>query len=134
MNIKTQISYGYKILLETFFKANDLTVACVERYEEIIVSSGSRINLLTHERAPLTGIVTTTRVYATLVFQDDSETAEKITFMSYIHSGFENMLCDYLIRCGVSANQISIGSYTEKRDMQELDKQWEDHRKTLGFR
>ena len=118
MEVKTQISYGYKPLLEIFFKANDLTVACVERFEEVNTS---------------TTTMTITNRYTTLVFEAGSETAEKITFMSYIHVGFENMLCDYLIRCGIMPYQISKGSYTEKRDLEELDKQWTEHRKHMGL-
>jgi hypothetical protein len=133
MEVKTQISYGYKPLLQTFFKANDLTVACVERFEERIVSSGTSTNVVTKEVNPLSGIVTNARCYTTLIFQDGSETSEKITFMSYIHAGFENMLCDYLIRCGIMPNQISSGRYTEKRDLEELDRQWEEHRKHIGL-
>jgi hypothetical protein len=61
MEVKTQISYGYKPLLQTFFKANDLTVACVERFEERIVSSGTSTNVVTKEVNPLSGILTNAR-------------------------------------------------------------------------
>lgn len=109
MIIDSIISYGYLGLLETFFKANDLIVNCSLREE------GSK-NLIT------------------FTFEDNSETALAITFMSVRHLGFENMLVDYLIRCDVPRNLISIGKIVVKRDMKELDKAWEERRRELGFR
>ena len=69
----------------------------------------------------------------TLIYEDDSETALSITFMSVRHLGFENMLCDYLIKCGIPVSLISIGQQAVKRDMAELDKQWDEHRRRIGI-
>lgn len=109
MIIQTIISYGYLDLIETFFKANNLEIKCHLRKE-------SSRNLINCE------------------YEDNSETALSLTFMSYRHLGFENMLVDYLIRCGVPRNLISLGRTVVKRDMKKLDEEWEEHRKKLGFR
>ncbi len=108
--VETHISWGYVKLIETFFKANDLEVSCQERAS--ITQKQPQINL--H-------------------YDRDSETASQITFMSIKHLGFENMLCDYLIRCDVSPGMIPIGQYREKRDLAQLDKDWEEHRKEIGL-
>src|ERR1035437_4305109 len=104
MIVNTNISYGYHTLIETFFNANDLDVKIQDMtaypYGKII-----------------------------LEYDENSETAYGITFMSIRHLGFENMLCDYLIRCGIMPSMIPIGSVTIKRDMKALDRQWEEHRK-----
>ena len=108
MIIETDISWGYVELIKIFFKANELDVCCEERKASLI----SKI---------------------TLSYEDNSETALSITFMSYRHLGFENMLYDYLKRCGVDLSMIPIGRFLEKRDMDKLDKEWQDHRKTIGL-
>ena len=110
MVVYTNISYGYGSLLEIFFKANDLEVAIEDR---------------TGYEYP---------GHAILHYEDDSDTAYGITFLSIRHLGFENMLCDYLMRCGIPAQLIPIGSVGVKRDMKELDRQWEEHRKLIGLR
>ena len=110
MIFETIISYGYIDLIETFFKANDLIVKCSKR-------QGPHSALLTLE------------------YDDDSDTATAITFMSYRHLGFENMLVDYLIRLGYPSGMISIGRSVVKRDMKKLDEEWEEYKKQqLGFR
>lgn len=110
MIIYTKISYGYVELLDTFFRANDLIVKCTEGEPDI------------HNRS-----------LAILEYEDNSDTAYSITFMSVRHLGFENMLCDYLIRCGIMPARIAIGKSEIKRDMEELDKKWEEHRKLIGL-
>jgi len=102
------ISYGYLSLIEEFAKANNLEF----EYEKL-----GQVNPKIKIR-----------------YKSDSDTAFSITFMSMRHLGFENMLCDYLIKCGVMAQLISVGSYSAKRDMAQLDRDWEERRKELGFR
>ena len=109
MIVETNISYGYNELLKVFFKANDLDVTIEDR-----------------AAYPHGKII--------LEYRDDSDTAYNITFMSIRHLGLENMMCDYLIKCGIPPKRISIGSWAPNRDMEELDKQWEEHRKTIGLR
>jgi hypothetical protein len=105
MIVETNISYGYVSLLNTFFEANELNVVCEESDKQT----------------------------TTLKFDDNSDTALKITLMSCRHMGFENMLCDYLINCGVPAPSIPIGKAAVKRDMAELERKWQEHRKTLSY-
>ena len=108
MIVNTNISYGYHTLIETFFKANDLDV----KIQDMTAYPHGKI---------------------ILEYEDNSETAYSITFMSVRHLGFENMLCDYLIRCGIMPSRIAIGMMEIKRDMEELDKKWEEHRKLIGL-
>jgi hypothetical protein len=108
MIVNTQISYGHESLIEVFFKANDLTVTIQDMraypYGKII-----------------------------LHYEDDSDTALAITMLSYKHLGFENMLCDYLIKCGISPSLIPIGKAPVKRDMDQVDKEWQEHRRAIGL-
>lgn len=108
MIVETNISYGFESLIAMFFRANELDVKIHDM-----------------RAYPFGKII--------LEFEDNSDTALSITQLSYRHLGFENMLCDYLNRCGISPGQIAKGKYMEQRDMKELDKQWEEHRKHLGF-
>ena len=114
MIIKTNISFGYKDLLDIFFKANNLQVTCIECEREKDWG----------ERHKLTG----------LEYEENSDTELSITFMSMKHLGFENMLCDYLIKCGISPSLISVGQNGKSRDMKKLDEEWENRRKELGLR
>lgn len=106
--VNTNISWGFLNLIKIFFEANNLKVTCIER-----------------------GI---SEKKITLEYEDDSDTAMSITFMSVRHLGFENMLCDYLIRCGIPTELIQIGNSYPNRDMKKLDEEWMEHRKQLGFR
>jgi hypothetical protein len=108
MKVETQISYGYKDLIEIFFKANELD-----------------INIKDMSAYPYGKII--------LHYEDDSDTAYTITFMSVKHLGFENMLCDYLIKCGISPSLIPIGKMAINRDMKQLDKDWDEHRRSMGL-
>lgn len=109
MIIESNISYGYVGLLKIFFNANNLNVECEERV------NGKNIQI-------------------NFIFEDDSDTAIALTFMGMRHLGIENMLCDYLIRCGEDKNRLAYGRQTIKRDMKKLDEEWEQRRQELGFR
>lgn len=108
--VNTQISFGYAELIKTFCKANELDVSIEERIDQNSVSN-----------------------YITAVYEDNSDTAFSITFMSVRHLGFENMLCDYLIKCGVHSSRINMGKQAVNRDMEQLDRQWEEHKKHIGL-
>jgi hypothetical protein len=55
--------------------------------------------------------------------------------MSVRHLGFENMLCDYLIKCGICPGMIPVGKVAIQRDMKKLDDDWELHKRNkLRFR
>lgn len=108
--VDTTISTGYLTLIDAFAKANNLEL----RFSEVIEG-------VPHPKLRIT-------------YDANSETAFQITFMSIRHLGFENMLCDYLIKCGVPAGMIPIGRAAVKRDMNKLDEEWEQRRRELGFR
>lgn len=108
MIVDSKISYGHIALIETFFKANELEVRCIKK-------TGGVYDHITFE------------------YEDDSETCMSITFLSMKHLGFENMLVDYLQRCGVPLVLVSMGRSGVKRDMKALDEAWEVRRKELGF-
>lgn len=109
MIVETKISYGHSNLIKVFFEANNLAV-----------------HMRDMSAYPFGKVI--------LEYEDNSDTAFQITFMSYKHAGFENMLWDYLIRCGIDPSLIPIGnSNAKKRDMKELDDAWEKHRKEIGF-
>jgi hypothetical protein len=110
--VKTEISWGFLELLKTFFDANKLDVVCIERVE-----------------------TDPPRSMVTLSYEENSDTAISITLMSYRHLGFKNMLCDYLIKCGISPSLIAVGKVAIQRDMKKLDEDWEEYRRNeLGFK
>ena len=108
MIVNTQISYGYSPLIEVFCKANELAVTIEDM-----------------SAYPLGKVI--------LHFEDDSDTASAITMLSYKHLGFENMLCDYLIKCGILPSLIPVGKAPVKRNMDQVEKEWEEHRKSIGL-
>lgn len=108
MEVKTIISCGYKDLLEIFFTANELEVQCIERDDP----DHTIMRLIT------------------LNYDDESDTAYKITLMAYRHLGLENMLCDYLIKLGYPQQRISDGKTIVKRDMKKLDQEWDEYCKS----
>jgi hypothetical protein len=110
MIVETIISWGFVDYLRTFFVANNLQVQCEIRDESFPVCQ-----------------------CVNLIYDEDSETALAITFMSMKHLGFENMLCDYLIRCGIPATLIPIGKEVKNRDMAQVEKDWQEHRKKIGL-
>lgn len=108
MIVETNISYGYLDLIKIFLDANNLDIKIQDK-----------------SAYPFGKIV--------FEYDEDSEVATTITFMSYRHLGFENMLCDYLIKCGIDPSIISIGSAKPKRDMNKLEEEWQEHRKSIGL-
>lgn len=106
--VNTNISWGFLDLIKTFFSANQLNVTCSARGVS--------------ERK------------ITIEYEDDSETALSITYMSVRHLGFENMLCDYLKRCGIPYELIPVGNSYPNRDMKKLDEEWMEYRKKIGLR
>jgi hypothetical protein len=106
--VETNISWGFLNLIEIFLQANNLVVTC-----KPCGISEKKI---------------------TLEYEENSETAMNITFMSIKHLGLENMLCDYLKRCGIPYELIPVGNSYPNRDMNKVEKEWLEHRKKLGFR
>lgn len=100
--VKTRISVGFIEYIEAFAKANSLELICRHNGQHIDIE-----------------------------YEDNSETAVSISFMSIKHLGFENMLFDYLIRCGLDPSYIPIGKIQPKRDLKKLDEDWEKYRKEI---
>jgi len=98
-------------LIEIFAKANSLVLKFAVR----------------HTSMP-------TRELMTIQFEEDSDTDMTITFMSIRHLGFENMLCDYLIRCNISPEMIPIGRAVMRKSEEQMEKDWQEHRKKIGLR
>lgn len=111
MIVHTNISYGYVEFIEMFAKANGLIYVCSPRKDN--------------------------QQFLDIEFEDDSDTAINISFMSVKHLGFENMLVDYLKRCGIPRETIAYGSKSAqpKKSAEEIEKEWQIYRKeVLGFR
>lgn len=108
--VKTNISFGYLDLIKEFARANNL-----------------ELNL-----EPLGGVPGLEKIK--ISYDSESDTAYNITFLSFRHLGLENMLCDYLIRCDVIPEMIPVGRLGVKRDMDKLERDWQERRKQLGFR
>ena len=107
MIVDTNISAGYLPLIEIFAQANNLILEFSSR-------SGQDC-----------------RDLLTILYNDDSDTAMTITYMSYKHLGFENMLVDYLIKCGIDPMMISIGRIMAERNLEQLEQEWQAHRRKI---
>jgi hypothetical protein len=107
--VKTNISWGYLPLIEIFAKANSLVLKFESRVEP-------------------------PRQLMTICYEDDSDTNMTITFMSIRHLGFENMLCDYLIKCGIDPRMIPTGGTVMRKSDEQMEKDWQEHRKKIGLR
>ena len=123
--VNTQISWGYKPLIEIFGKANSLVLYLDSYYHEI-------------EKEEQTGPsksskITIAREYIRISYEENSDTAIAITCLSIKHLGFENMLCDYLIRCNVEPQMIPIGQYVMKKTNEQMEQEWQEHRKKIGL-
>lgn len=109
IEVKTNISYGFLELIKIFANANNLNLT-LEPFGKVPGLEKLKIS-----------------------YESDSDTAYSITMLSYKHLGFENMLFDYLQRCGVSLESIPNGRMALKRDMNKLDEEWQEYRKQLGL-
>lgn len=108
--VETNISWGYLPLIEIFAKANSL----VFKYEP------------RHTVEP-------TRELITIKYEENSDTDMTITFMSFRHLGFENMLCDYLIRCNIDPIMIPVGKAVMKKSDKQMEEDWQEHRRKIGL-
>jgi len=117
ITVDTNISWGYLPLLEIFAKANSLVLKFEMYYHEIGDSDG----------------IVIAREHTRISYEDDSDTAMAITCLSIKHLGFENMLCDYLIRCNVEPKMIPIGKYVMRKTPEQMEKDWQEHRKKIGL-
>ena len=108
--VNTNISSGYVPLLEIFAQANSLVLK-FESYSE----PGSLGE------------------YTRISYEGESDTSVAITFLSIKHLGFENMLCDYLIRCNIEPVMIPIGKAVMSKSPGQMETEWQEHRKKIGL-
>ena len=113
--IDTKISWGYYDLIKIFAEANKLDLN-LDRHTWLIDETG----ILKRE-------------YIRISYKDNSDTALSITCLAVKHLGIENMFCDYLIRCGIDPSMIPIGKYVMKRPENEMELEWQKHKKTIGL-
>jgi hypothetical protein len=108
--IDTKISWGFLSLLEVFAKANNLEVNFIARDSGL----GKQVSI---------------------TYDENSDTALSITMLAMKHAGFLNMLDDFLIRCGIDSRFISTGSGGgPKKSDEQMEKDWQEHRKKIGLR
>lgn len=89
----TDISIEYMSLIDVFFQANDMSDIDVHELE-------IDINGYKHKVIAVS-------------FNDDNEL--KISIMSLRHSGFKNMLEDYLLKCGINVHLLQPHSIRSQR-------------------
>jgi|AntAceMinimDraft_5_1070358.scaffolds.fasta_scaffold76235_3 hypothetical protein len=111
VELDTEISWGYVALMDTFATANILELTFKKRTQT--------------EPA---------REFITIVYERNSETSSTLTFMAIRHSGIENMLCDFLMKCEVDPIMIPIGRFDMRKTDEELEEAWQHRRRELGFR
>jgi hypothetical protein len=92
--IQTTISTDHLELIKIFFEANELPDVRIYTYNK-------QIGMFAHRMIEV-------------AYENNSDTAEKITFMSMIHAGFLNMLDDYLMKCGVSVWELQPKTIKEQ--------------------
>ena len=123
--IKTRIFNSNKALIDIFIQANGLEG----------LNSNPWI-----EKHCIEELYTFTYEFMEFSFFEDSAVAQKISYMSLVHAGFENMLVDFLLKCNVSIDDITPPDVEidKKKKYEEwrrknLDKDWEEHKKKLGI-
>ena len=107
--IVTCISEGYIPLIKTFCEANELDI-------EI---GTIKTNQFSYGSVPK----------ITLAYDEFSDSADTLAFLALKHCSVENMLCDYLKRCGISENTFNFGKVPIRSA---TDKDYEEYKKSLG--
>lgn len=105
VSVITDISYGYVSLVEAFCKANEL---------DVTLSS-----------------VGFTRPKVQVTYKKGSDTEFQLSFMSTKHLGLNNMLCDFVMRCGIPAMQVQIGQIGVKSA---TDEDVDEHLRRIGVK
>jgi hypothetical protein len=105
--IQTGISDGYISLIEIFCKANDI----------VAVIDTAKTDKFNHIEIPK----------ITISYDENSESANTLAFLALKHCSVDNMLHDYLMRCGVDGYMISCGKAPTKSA---TDEEYEEYRKS----
>jgi hypothetical protein len=109
--VETSIDIAHLELIKIFFQANDLIVVLDTVYKPF---PNRTVEL----------------PYISIKYDNDGETAVKLSYMAMVHSGFNNMLEDYLLKCGISARHISPPIPPSAVTDEDL----EDHLTKIGLR
>jgi len=110
VRIETQISWGYRALIEIFGRANSLVWKLERKSTE-----------------------TPIREYIIILYEEGSDTAVSLSFLTLKHLGVENMLCDYLMKCNIDPIMIPVGQYVMRKDEETMEEEWQQHRKKIGL-
>lgn len=102
MRIETNLKAEHIELVKIFFEANEMPDVVVSTYAK-------RIGLLEH-------------ILILLDYEDSSDAAYKISFMSFRNSGLINMLEDFLIKCNVSPFDLNPSESNERVTDEDLDR------------
>jgi hypothetical protein len=105
--ILTCISEGYLPLIETFCKANEID-ATLDSVKTDKFNYGSIPKI-------------------TISYEENSDTADTLAFLALKHCSVENMLCHYLMRCGINENAINFGKMPTKSA---TDEEYEAYKKS----
>jgi len=105
MIIKTEIAVLHKELIKVFFQANEIADAEV-------------LEVLLEER---------NKEYPVLeIICHDPDSEHTLTFLGLRNCGIQNMLDDYLMRCGVPAREIQPYNLVRDREDYEVDQKFQD--------
>lgn len=116
--IKTNLSIDHLELIKIFFEANQLLNVTINEYSKQIRSSSHKMIEIMYD-------------------DEDSETSSKITYMSIVHCGLQNMLDDYLMKCGVNVWDLQPASIKEqelKEKQESRQQKLEEHLKNLAIK
>jgi len=108
------ISEGYMSLIKTFCEANELDIEL----------GSVKTDKFSNPSIPK----------ITLSYDETTDTASALAFLAIRHSGIDNMLSDYLMRCGINPDAITIGKtptrsatdadYEEYKKLKRAEKGW----------
>ena len=106
--IKTNLSIEHLELIKIFFEASKLPNVIIGEYNKILKDVSHKMIDIMYD-------------------DEDVETAGQITYMSLVHAGLQNMLDDYLMKCGVSVWDLQPKTIRE----QELKEKEEERAEAL---
>jgi len=111
--IQTDLSIVHIELIKIFFQANELP-------NVIVRESDKQMGLFYHKVIEIE--------------YNDDDTSSAIIYMSMRHSGFKNMLDDYLLKCGVSPWELQPATIREQQLAEDTQKRIEkDKQKDKEF-
>lgn len=110
MILQTNLCVAHLALIKVFFEANNMASVNVSDALSIIRGQSHKIIQLSW---------------------DDYDIDEKLTLMSLRHSGVQNMLDHYLLKCGVPWNELEPKTYYRQLQKEKEDAQIEEYMEHL---